>query len=87
MKFKMESIKVNDVWILVDPSEEIKFIECKWIFKKKRGTEGKMKIYKVCLIVKGYHQYYGIDYDEIFFFYGNAQVHSDYTYDSDTSRL
>ena len=25
-----------------------------------------MKIYKVCLVVKDYHQYYGIDYDEIF---------------------
>ena len=28
MKFKIESMKVNNVWILVDLSEEIKFIEC-----------------------------------------------------------
>ena len=25
-----------------------------------------METYKVCLIIKGYHQYYGIDYDEMF---------------------
>ena len=29
MKSEMESIKINDIWTLIDPSEEIKFIECK----------------------------------------------------------
>ena len=66
MKSKMESMKVNNVQILVDPPKEIKSIGCKWIFKKKRGTDGKMETYKVRLVVKSYRQYYGIDYDEIF---------------------
>ena len=66
MKFEIESMKVNDVWILVDTPKEIKFIGCKWIFKRKRDADGKIKIYKVHLITKGYHQYYSIDYDEIF---------------------
>ena len=61
----MESIEINGVWILVDPSEEIKPIGCKQIFKKK-GADEKVEIYKVCLVVKGYHQYYDIDYDETF---------------------
>ena len=59
-------MKVNNVWTLVDPPEGIKFIRCKWIFKRKRHTDGKVETNKVCLIVKEYHQYYGINYDEIF---------------------
>ena len=67
MKFKIESMKVNDVWTLVDPSEKIKLIGYKWIFKKMRGADGKVETYQICLVVKGYHQHYSIDYDEIFF--------------------
>ena len=52
---KMESMKVNDVWILVDPSEGVKPIRCKWVFKRKRDAYEKIEIYKVCLIVKSYH--------------------------------
>ena len=55
MKSEMEFMKVNNVWILVDPPEGIKFIGCKWIFKKKRGIDGKVETYKVRLVAKGYH--------------------------------
>ena len=67
IKFEMESMKINGVWTLVDPSKGIKSIGCKWIFKRKRGTDGKVETYKTNLVVKGYYQYYGFDYDEIFF--------------------
>ena len=66
MKSKMESIKVNNVLTLVDLPKGIKSIGCKWIFKRKRGADEKMKTYKAHLIAKDYHQHYGIDYDEIF---------------------
>ena len=55
MKFEMESMKVNDVWTLVDPPEGVKPIGCKWVFKRKRGTDGKVETYKAHLVVKGYH--------------------------------
>ena len=67
MKFEIQSMKVNDVCTLVDPLKGIKSIGCKWIFKRKRGTDGKVETYKAHLVVKGYHQRYGIDYNEIFF--------------------
>ena len=54
MKSKMESMKINNVWTLVDPPKEIKPIGCKWIFKKKRNADKKAKIYKTHLVVKGY---------------------------------
>ena len=41
MKFEMESIKVNNVWTLVDPPEGIKPIGCKRIFKRKKGHRWK----------------------------------------------
>ena len=63
----MESMKVNDVWTLVDPPEEVKPIGCKWVFKRKSGIDGKVETYKAHLVVKSYRQHYGIDYDEIIF--------------------
>ena len=66
MKSEIKSMKVNDVWTLVDPPKRIKPIGCKWVFKRKRGTDGKVETYKAHLVVKGYRQHYGIDYDEIF---------------------
>ena len=66
IKSEMKSMKVNNVWTLVDPPEGIKSIGYKWIFKRKRDADGKVETYKACLIAKDYRQYYGIDYDEIF---------------------
>ena len=56
MRSKIEFMKVNDVWILVDPSEGVKLIGCKWVFKRKRGTDEKVEIYKAHLVAKYYHQ-------------------------------
>ena len=39
MKFEMESMKINNVWILVNPPEGVKPIGCKQIFKKKRDAD------------------------------------------------
>ena len=55
MKFEIESMKINDVWILVDPPKGIKPMGCKSIFKRKRGTNGKVEIYKAHLVIKDYH--------------------------------
>ena len=62
----MESMKVNDVWTLVDPPKGVKLIGCKWVFKRKRGVDGKVETHKAHLVAKGYRQRYGIDYDETF---------------------
>ena len=60
------AMKVNDVQTLVDSPEGVKPIECKWVFKRKRGADGKVETYKAHLVTKGYRQRYGIDYDETF---------------------
>ena len=67
MRSKMESMKINSIWTLIDLPKGIKLIGCKWIFKRKRGIDKKLETYKAYLATKWYHQRYSIDYDKIFF--------------------
>ena len=39
-------------------------VGCKWIYKIKTRSDGPIEQYKACLIVKGFTQEYGIDYEE-----------------------
>ena len=36
MKSKIESMKENQVWNLIDPPDGVRTIKCKWIYKKKK---------------------------------------------------
>ena len=66
IKLEMASMHSNSVWQLVDLPEEVKPIECKWIFKRKRGADGKVETYKARLVAKGYTLKKGVDYKETF---------------------
>ena len=62
----MQSIYDNQVWTLIDPTNGLKTIEYKWIFKKKTDMDGNMHTFKARLVVKGFKQTHSIDYDESF---------------------
>ena len=66
MRSKMDFMYSNDVWTLVDPPNGIKKISFKRVYKKKRGSDGKVETYKAILVTKGYNQKKSIDYDETF---------------------
>ena len=66
MKSKLDSMYSNQVWDLLKTPSGIKPVGCKWIYKRKRGIDGKVETFKARLVVKGYTQKEGIDYDEIF---------------------
>ena len=66
MKSEMQSMYDNQVWTLIDLTDGLKTIGCKWIFKKKTDMDGNVHTYKARLVAKGFKQTHGIDYDETF---------------------
>ena len=56
----------NYTWELTTLLKGHKAIGVKWVYKMKRNTKGEIKRHKARLVVKGYGQKAGIDYDEVF---------------------
>ncbi|GKD84533.1 retrotransposon protein, putative, ty1-copia subclass [Tanacetum coccineum] len=63
---KMQSMKDNEVWDLVDLPPNGKNVGSKWLFKKKTDMDGVIHTYKACHVAKGYTQTSWIDYEKTF---------------------
>nr|GEZ25528.1 hypothetical protein [Tanacetum cinerariifolium] len=66
MNVEIQSMKDNEVWVLVELPPNGKTVGSKWLFKKKTDVEGVVHTYKAHLVAKGYTQTQGIDYEETF---------------------
>ena len=66
MREEMLAIDRNDTWELEIPPPNCRPIGLKWIFKLKKNPQGDIIKYKARLVVKGYSQRKGVDYDEIY---------------------
>lgn len=66
MKSEYAALVTNKTWELCELPAGRKAIDCKWVYKVKRDATGCIERYKARLVIKGYSQVKGIDYDETF---------------------
>ncbi|GJY91400.1 retrotransposon protein, putative, ty1-copia subclass [Tanacetum coccineum] len=66
MNVEMQSMKDNEVWVLVELPPNGKTVGNNWVYKKKTNMDGAVHTYKARLMAKGYTQTPGIDYEETF---------------------
>nr|GEU93050.1 hypothetical protein [Tanacetum cinerariifolium] len=66
MNTEMQSMKDNQVWVLVDLRPNGRTVGSKWIFKKKTDMDGNVHTFKARLVAKRLYQTYGKDYGETF---------------------
>ena len=66
MDEKIEAIKKNQTWQLVNPQEGKDAIGVKWIYKTKFDVDGNIVKHEARLVAKGFSQQPGIDYNDTF---------------------
>ncbi len=66
MKDKLKSMEQNKVWDFVELPKGSKWVGCKWVFKTKRDSNGKIELYKARLVAKGYTEKDSVNYKETF---------------------
>nr|GFC52314.1 Gag-Pol polyprotein [Tanacetum cinerariifolium] len=66
MQEEFLQFKRMDVWVLVPIPDNISPLTLKWIFKNKHGEEQTVIRNKSRLVVRGYRQEEGLDFEESF---------------------
>ena len=67
MNEEMMAIDRSNTWDKLEtPPSKCKPVGLKWIFKLKKSPKGEIIRHKARLVVKGYSQRKGIDYEEVF---------------------
>nr|GEW99759.1 retrovirus-related Pol polyprotein from transposon TNT 1-94 [Tanacetum cinerariifolium] len=66
MQEELLQFKRLDVWVLVPAPDNISPLTLKWLFKNKHDEEQTVIRNKSYLVVRGYHQEEGIDFEESF---------------------
>jgi hypothetical protein len=66
MKDEFDALQANKTWSLVPRPPGARIITGKWVFKHKMKPDGTLERYKARWVVRGFHQWPGIDFGETF---------------------
>ncbi|GKV19456.1 hypothetical protein SLEP1_g29717 [Rubroshorea leprosula] len=66
MSEEFTALVSQGTWDLVPPAPNQNIIGCKWVFRLKRGKDGRVERYKARLVAKGFHKQPGTDYTQTF---------------------
>ena len=66
MEKEINALQTNNTWEVVDLPPHKKAISCKWVYKTKLKADGSLERLKARLVIRGFTQQYGIDYQEVF---------------------
>lgn len=66
MAEELSSLERNKTWTLTKLPSDRNALGCKWVYKLKLNEYGEIAKYKARLVVQGFNQKYGVDYDEVF---------------------
>ncbi|XP_016721281.1 uncharacterized mitochondrial protein AtMg00820-like [Gossypium hirsutum] len=67
MEEEMKAIEKNRTWEMVDLPKDKSAIGLKWVFKTNFAADGSLQKHKARLVVKGYAQQHGVDFEDTFF--------------------
>lgn len=56
----------NQTWVLTDLPAGRKALRYKWVYKVKTNPDESIERYKACLVIKGYSQVKGVDYEDTY---------------------
>src|SRR5205823_4523038 len=66
MEEEIAALHRNNTFTEVERPANRKIVDCKWVFKIKRRSDGSIERYKARLVAKGFSQIPGLQYDEVF---------------------
>ncbi|KAI3748202.1 hypothetical protein L6452_11132 [Arctium lappa] len=66
MDSEMSALLSNHTWDLVPPPDDANIVGCRWLYRHKFDSHGRLNRYKGRLVAQGFSQQPGLDYDETF---------------------
>ena len=66
MAEEIQSLEENQAWTIQDLPPRKQSISCKWSYRVKYKSDGSIKCYKACLVIREDHQVAELDYSLTF---------------------